>query len=432
MYCGSCLRDNTLATELMARGHDVSLLPVYTPDAHRRGERQRRTRLLRRHQRVPAAARAAPPEDARRPRLPLGHPRGHQGGRRAWRLGRAEGPGRADRLHAARARRASRPRRSRKLVRYLAGPPPFDLVVIPIVAPHRPRRSPQARARPPRRLHAARRGPVPGRPVRGAPPASRWSSSRGTRRSVDAFIATSDYYAAFMAGYLGIDRGRIHMVPLGIHLDGLDPAPRPVKGPFTVGYLARIAPEKGLHLLAEAYRSCFARSWACAAARLEAAGYLAPEHRGYLAAVEAKPRDGGTAERVPLPRRRWTARPRSRSCTRWTCCRCPAPTPSPRASTSSRPWRTASPGCSRATAPSRRCIEKTGGGLLFEPNDVRRPRRAAAVACARSRRWPASWAGGGPRACARHYTAARMAERSLEVFKRSHRRGLATDGARSS
>ena len=31
MYCGSCLRDNTLATELMARGHDVSLLPVYTP-----------------------------------------------------------------------------------------------------------------------------------------------------------------------------------------------------------------------------------------------------------------------------------------------------------------------------------------------------------------------------------------------------------------
>src|SRR5204863_8129073 len=31
MYCGSCLRDNTLATELLARGHDVVLLPVYTP-----------------------------------------------------------------------------------------------------------------------------------------------------------------------------------------------------------------------------------------------------------------------------------------------------------------------------------------------------------------------------------------------------------------
>src|SRR5918998_2280894 len=31
MYCGSCLRDNALATELLARGHDVSLLPMYTP-----------------------------------------------------------------------------------------------------------------------------------------------------------------------------------------------------------------------------------------------------------------------------------------------------------------------------------------------------------------------------------------------------------------
>src|SRR6185436_6861139 len=31
MYCGSCLRDNALATELIARGHEVLLLPVYTP-----------------------------------------------------------------------------------------------------------------------------------------------------------------------------------------------------------------------------------------------------------------------------------------------------------------------------------------------------------------------------------------------------------------
>src|SRR5438132_404209 len=31
MYCGSCLRDNALAVELMARGHEVTLLPLYTP-----------------------------------------------------------------------------------------------------------------------------------------------------------------------------------------------------------------------------------------------------------------------------------------------------------------------------------------------------------------------------------------------------------------
>ena len=31
MYCGSCLRDNALAAELIARGHRVTLLPIYTP-----------------------------------------------------------------------------------------------------------------------------------------------------------------------------------------------------------------------------------------------------------------------------------------------------------------------------------------------------------------------------------------------------------------
>src|SRR6516165_8457584 len=31
MYCGSCLRDNALATELIRQGHDVTLMPLYTP-----------------------------------------------------------------------------------------------------------------------------------------------------------------------------------------------------------------------------------------------------------------------------------------------------------------------------------------------------------------------------------------------------------------
>ena len=31
MYCGSCLRDNALAAELLKQGHDVLLVPIYTP-----------------------------------------------------------------------------------------------------------------------------------------------------------------------------------------------------------------------------------------------------------------------------------------------------------------------------------------------------------------------------------------------------------------
>ena len=31
MYCGSCLRDNALAMALRGAGHDVQLIPTYTP-----------------------------------------------------------------------------------------------------------------------------------------------------------------------------------------------------------------------------------------------------------------------------------------------------------------------------------------------------------------------------------------------------------------
>ena len=43
MYCGSCLRDNALAVELLRRGHRVTLLPLYTPtnpDEHNVSQRQ--------------------------------------------------------------------------------------------------------------------------------------------------------------------------------------------------------------------------------------------------------------------------------------------------------------------------------------------------------------------------------------------------------
>ena len=31
MYCGTCIHDNTLASALMNRGHEVALIPTYTP-----------------------------------------------------------------------------------------------------------------------------------------------------------------------------------------------------------------------------------------------------------------------------------------------------------------------------------------------------------------------------------------------------------------
>ena len=109
---------------------------------------------------------------------------------------------------------------------------------------------------------------------------------------VDGFVATSDYYADFMASYLGLDRRKIHTVPIGINLDGHSPRPAGTDGPFVVGYFARVAPEKGLHLLAEAYR-ILRQERGLADARLEVGGYLAPEHRPYLDEIRARLREWG-------------------------------------------------------------------------------------------------------------------------------------------
>jgi glycosyltransferase involved in cell wall biosynthesis len=65
--------------------------------------------------------------------------------------------------------------------------------------------------------------------------------------------------------------------------------------PFSIGYLARIAPEKGLHVLAQAYIH-LRRNTELRSATLEAAGYLAPEHRAYLHGVEKQIADAGFAD----------------------------------------------------------------------------------------------------------------------------------------
>src|SRR5207249_7827 len=68
----------------------------------------------------------------------------------------------------------------------------------------------------------------------------------------DRYIATCRAYADFMADYLGLRREMIDVVYPGIALAGYDPEPRPADRPFTIGYFARICPEKGLHLLVDA------------------------------------------------------------------------------------------------------------------------------------------------------------------------------------
>jgi glycosyltransferase involved in cell wall biosynthesis len=77
------------------------------------------------------------------------------------------------------------------------------------------------------------------------------------------------------------------VVPLGINLTGYEQRQPAEDGVFRVGYFARVAPEKGLHVLAEAY-SQFRGATGDARVRLEAAGYLSKAHEPYLAGVRRR------------------------------------------------------------------------------------------------------------------------------------------------
>lgn len=68
------------------------------------------------------------------------------------------------------------------------------------------------------------------------------------------YIATSEFYAASMSEYLGLPRHKVRVVYPGINLKGHGgERPTTEKPPFTIGYFARICPEKGFHHFVDAF-----------------------------------------------------------------------------------------------------------------------------------------------------------------------------------
>jgi glycosyltransferase involved in cell wall biosynthesis len=105
-------------------------------------------------------------------------------------------------------------------------------------------------------------------------------------RSVNVFVSPSRDHAEVMAGHFGLQPERISVVHPGIDLVGYEARYPRNPDEFVVGYLARVAPEKGLKILAEAVGLLRARQNGGRRVRLHVAGWLSPEHRPFLAEVE--------------------------------------------------------------------------------------------------------------------------------------------------
>jgi glycosyltransferase involved in cell wall biosynthesis len=107
-------------------------------------------------------------------------------------------------------------------------------------------------------------------------------------RHIDGFIATSKYYADFMAEYLAIPRERIDVVYPGLNLRGHGGSRTSLNGPpCTIGYFARICPEKGLHVLVEAFR-ILRQKPGIPPCRLRVSGWLGPLQQPYLNELRQK------------------------------------------------------------------------------------------------------------------------------------------------
>ena len=291
MYCGTCLRDNALATALIKLGHDVTLMPLYTPtltdEPNVSGDKIffggisvyleqnwalfRKTpwlldRLWDSKVALKAAAKRTIPVD---PHF-LG----------AMTISMLE-------VENGRLRKELR-----KMLQWLESEPRPDVINLPytlligLAAPLK------------KSLEAPVCCTLQGEDLflGGLNEPYRTRALELIRQNiphVDCFLAVSDYYADFMSRYLGIPDHKMEVARLGVNTDGyrtLMPPPKGASDQIRIGYFARIAPEKGLHVLADAYRIVRKAEPNCV---LEAAGYIAPEHRAYLDGVERQMREWG-------------------------------------------------------------------------------------------------------------------------------------------
>jgi glycosyltransferase involved in cell wall biosynthesis len=416
MYCGSCLRDNALATELISRGHDVTLLPVYTPtltdEPNVSGDKVFFGGIsVYLEQYVPLFRKTPHWLD----RLWDSTSMLQLASRRSI----STSPKMLGEMTVSMLKGESgyQEKEISKLLEWLRHEGAPDLISLPytlLLGLAKPIK--EALGRP---ILCTLQGEDLFLDGLHEPYQTEAKNLiRANIQHIDAFIAVSEYYADFMPGYLGIPREKIHVVPLGINLKGYEPKVearvRERSGPFTVGFFARIAPEKGLHLLAEAYRLMRSRG-ELANARLEAAGYLAPEHRTYLSEIEQAMKDAGLGSefhyRGVLDREQKIDFLRTLD-----VLSVPATYDEPKGM-----FLLEAMACGVPVVQPRRggfteVVEKTSGGLLVEPDDP----ESLAAAIVRLSIDPAlagQLGQNGYQQVREHYSVARMADRAIEVYQ---------------
>ena len=114
---------------------------------------------------------------------------------------------------------------------------------------------------------------------------------------IDGFIVFTEYYARSMIELLDIPRDKLHVARLGIKLDDFRPRDdeRPEGEPRRIGYLARLCADKGLDVLVDAFIELKKRA-DMRDARLDIAGWLGAGDRRFAEAQWNKLRAAGLGD----------------------------------------------------------------------------------------------------------------------------------------
>jgi len=270
-YCGSCLRDSALARSLHERGHDVQIVPLYLPfvlEDHGLPEQPIRMGGINMYlqQKLPVL-RHAPHWLAGLLDAP---------GLLRWASTKsdmtdAEGLG-ALTLSMLKGEEGRQSRELEKLVAALSDGARPDVVCLSnVLLAGLVRRLKQDLGAP---VLCTLQGEAPFLDaLPGKYSAECWSVLAERARDIDGFVPVSRYYGDLMRERLGLDDSRVHVVHNGIDLADLRESPAPQPGVPTIGYMARMCPDKGLPTLVDAFVE-LKRRGSIGGLRLRAAGVL--------------------------------------------------------------------------------------------------------------------------------------------------------------
>ena len=127
-----------------------------------------------------------------------------------------------------------------------------------------------------------------------------WDELRGLATRVDAFVAVSRWHGELMARRLGLAAGAVSVVYNGIDARDFaaEPVPLAERLPPTIGYLARMCRDKGVHTLVDAFLRLVARARVPPNVRLCIVGAQLNEDRRFVSTLQSRVRAAGLADRV--------------------------------------------------------------------------------------------------------------------------------------